>query len=131
MTYGVNDNIMAGAAPDEGAEQREEDHVSVGDSVSRLVSSGKEFVQAELALARTRTTLVAGAAQRIAILGVLAVIVAFGMIVTLMIGAVLALAPVIGLGFSLLAVTGAALVVLAICGLGIKGQVARIGSFLK
>lgn len=109
-------------SPDEGA--------SISDSVERLIGSAKELAEAEVALAKLRGGIVAGGAKWIAILGVAAFIIAFGMIVTLMIGAVLALAPLWGLGLAVLAVTGAALLVILLCGMGISVQVGRIkGAF--
>jgi len=103
---------------------------SLGDSFERLVGSARELAEAEIALAKLRGGVVAGAAKWIGILAVAAFVIAFGMIVTLMVGAVMALAPLCGLGLAVLAVTGIALVVILLCALGIKGQVGRImGAF--
>lgn len=100
--------------------------VSIGDTLAHVVSTAKDFAAAEIALAKQRGAIIASAGQYIAVLGIAAFIIAFGMIVTLMIGAVLALAPLWGLGLALLAVTGGALLVILLCGVGIKVQVSRI-----
>ncbi|MFT3966460.1 MAG: phage holin family protein [Sphingobium sp.] len=99
---------------------------SLGDTVARLGQAARGFAEAELGLARKRAAIIGGAARWIAVLGGIAFIVAFGMIVTLMIGAVLALSPHWGLGLSLLAVTGTALLAIIFCAFGIKAQIARI-----
>lgn len=103
-----------------------DDEASLGDSVERLIGSAKEFADAEIALAKVRGGILAGAAKWIAIFGVSAFLIAFAMIVTLMIGAVLALAPLWGLGLAVLAVTGAAAVAILLCALGISSQIGRI-----
>lgn len=102
------------------------ENFSLGETVQHLVRAARESANAELSLVRLRATIVGSAAKWIAILGVIAFITAFGMIVTLMIGAVLALTPLWGLGFALLAVTGAALFAILLCGWGISTQVGRI-----
>lgn len=118
--------------PTEDATPRnEEDERPLGATIERLVGAGKVWAQAEVDLAKRRGALLAGAAKWIAILGLLAAITAFGMIVTLMIGAVLALAPLWGLGWAVLAVTGIALIVVLLCALGIKVQIGRIGGIVK
>lgn len=119
--------MAADRAPDPGpATVDRHDEASLGDTFNRLGQAARNFAEAELSLAKKRGAIIAGAARWIAILGVVAFIVAFGIIVTLMVGAVLALAPLWGLGLSLLAVTGAAIVAILLCALGIKGQVSRI-----
>ncbi|HEX7857075.1 MAG TPA: phage holin family protein [Sphingobium sp.] len=102
------------------------DEASISETLHRLTGAAKQFAEAELALARKRGSIIAGAVRWIAILGAVAFIIAFGMIVTLMVGAILALAPYWGLGLSLLAVTGGALLAIILCALIIKGQVSRI-----
>lgn len=122
MTH-IDDNFTAtGPVPD--APVHEE--ASLGDAFTRVGNAARVFAGAEVALLKKRGAIIGGAARWIAIFGVIAFIIAFGMIVTLMIGAVLALAPLWGLGLALLAVTGAALVAILLCALGIRGQVARI-----
>ncbi len=103
-----------------------DDHPSLGDSINRVVGAAKETVDAELSLVRVRASHIGTSAKWIAIFAVVAIITAFGMIVTLMIGAVLALAPLWGLGLALLAVTGAALLVVILCGLGVSAQISRL-----
>ena len=103
-----------------------QDEGSLGASFTRVAQAAKAFTEAELALLKKRGAIVGGATRSIAVLGVIAFIIAFGMIVTLMIGAVLALAPLWGLGYALLAITGAALLAIILCALGIMGQVSRI-----
>ncbi|CAN5275916.1 hypothetical protein BH10PSE13_BH10PSE13_01940 [soil metagenome] len=121
----MTDNIDARTYP--GATQSpDEDDASLGDSFERLVGSAKELAEAEVALVKLRGSVVAGAAKWIGLLVAVAFVIAFGMIVTLMIGAVMALAPHWGLGLSVLAVTGIALVLILLCGLAIRGQVGRI-----
>lgn len=103
---------------------------SIVHSVERLFGSAKELAEAEVALVKLRGGVIAGAAKWIGLLGAAAFVIAFGMIVTLMVGAVLALAPIWGLGMAVLAVTGVSLIVILLCGLGISAQVGKIkGSF--
>ncbi len=103
-----------------------EEHMSLGETLHRVTGAVRETVDAELTLARVRLSLVGSAAKWIAILGIVAFITAFGMVVTLMIGAILALAPLWGLGLAILSVTGAALLAILLCGWGISAQFARI-----
>jgi hypothetical protein len=111
----------AGAALADGHQEE-----SLGSSFTRLSHAAKGFVDAEVTLAKKRGIIIASAVAWIAAFGAIGFVIAFGMIVTLMIGAVMALAPLWGLGLSLLAVTGVALVAILLCGLVIKAQVARI-----
>lgn len=110
---------------------RHEDDPPLGASLDRLIGSARELAQAEIALAKTRGSIVAGAARWIALLIGAVVVIAFGMIITLMVGAVMALAPIWGLGLAVLAVTGVALVVIILCGLGIMAQIGRIKGALR
>ncbi|HEX7819032.1 MAG TPA: hypothetical protein VF463_00290 [Sphingobium sp.] len=119
-------SAMDGAAQDAERAAGLTDDLSLGESVKRAVSAVRESIDAELSLVRLRAAIVGSAAKWIAILGVIAFITAFGMIVTLMIGAIMALAPLWGLGLALLAVTGAALLAILLCGWGISVQINRI-----
>lgn len=112
-------------------EQDAGDEPSLGESVERLIGSARELADAELTLAKARGGRLATATKWIAIWGVVAFITAFGMIVTLMIGAVLALAPLWGLGIAVLAVTGVALLAIILCLLAIKAQIGRIKGALS
>lgn len=107
-----------------------DEHASIGDAVHRITNAAREAVDAELSLVRLRAAVFGSAAKWIAMFGVIAIITAFATIVTLMVGAVLALAPHWGLGFALLAVTGVALLAVILCGLVIKAQFARMRSIL-
>jgi uncharacterized protein YacL len=107
------------------------DEDSLTETLVRLSGAAKSFVDAERTLAKKRGAIIGGAAQWIAIFGVVAFIIAFGMIVTLMVGAILALAPLWGLGLSLLAVTGVAFLTIILCALGIKAQIGRIREGLR
>jgi uncharacterized membrane protein YqjE len=103
---------------------------SLGATIQHFGSAAKEAVESHVALVGVRASLVGSAAKWIAVFGALAFVIVFGLIVTMMIGAVLALAPLWGLGWSLLAVGAVALIAIAACGLGIRAQMVRIKGFL-
>ncbi|MET0362739.1 MAG: hypothetical protein ABW048_13415 [Sphingobium sp.] len=103
---------------------------SLGATIQHFGSAAREAVESHIALVGVRASLVGSAAKWIALFGILAFIIAFGLVVTMMIGAVLALAPLWGLGWSLLAVAVIALAAIAVCGLGIRAQMTRIKGFL-
>lgn len=124
-----NDEDMGGsehARNPTGAADDIAQETSLGDTVRRLGVAAQSFAAAEVALVKKRGTIIAGAAGWIAVWGALAFMLAFSMIVTLMVGAILALAPLWGLGLSLLFVTGVALLLLLLCVVGIKAQIGRI-----
>jgi hypothetical protein len=98
----------------------------IGETMDRLIDTGREFVEAEIGWAKARGFYALAAARNIALLAAIALVIVFGMIVTLMLGTVMALTPVIGIGLALLAVTVAALVAILLCGLGIRVYVRRI-----
>jgi uncharacterized membrane protein YqjE len=104
---------------------------SLGDTIQRFVGASKEAVSAELSLVQVRASLIGSTAKWIAILAVIAVITAFGMIMTLMIGAVLALAPLWGLGLAVLMVTGAAFLAILLCAFGIRAQIIRLKGLVR
>ncbi|MCE7797788.1 phage holin family protein [Sphingobium sufflavum] len=112
-------------------ERVRDDGPSLGETVQRLSHAARESVDAELSLVRLRAALLGTATKWIAVLAVIAVITAFAMIVTLMIGALLALSQLWGLGWALLAVTGVALLAILLCGLGIRAQVARVKGIVR
>jgi hypothetical protein len=121
--------VEAPAANPDG--EPESGDVSLSEAMRRLLHSGRELASAEIALGKLRIALLGHAAAWIAALAVLAVIIAFGMIVTLMVGAILALAPHWGLGLAVLAVTGVALLILLACGLGIWSKVRTMTDILR
>ena len=102
------------------------DHASLGESFSRVGRAAQQSFHAELTLVKARASIIGAAAQSIALFGVIALILLLALIVTLMIGAVMALAPHWGIGWALLAVTGVALLAIIFCGVAIMAQVKRI-----
>lgn len=101
------------------------------DRIEQLFEAGKEVADAEVAWVKARASYIASAAAWIAGLGAAALILAFGLIVTLMVGSVLALAPHIGLGLAVLAVCLAGVVMIFLCVLAIKQFVRRIAYAAK
>lgn len=101
------------------------------DRIEQLFEAGKEVADAEVAWVKARAGYIVSAATWIAGLGAAALILAFGLIVTLMVGSVLALAPHIGLGLAVLAVCVAGIVMIFLCVLAIKQFVRRIAYAAK
>lgn len=84
------------------------------DVVVRLFESGRAYADAEIDRQKLRAALVASGLRTVAILGLVALILLFGTLVTLMLGLVLALAPLVTpLGATAAVVLGS-LVVIAI-----------------
>lgn len=107
------------------------DELPIRETIARLVAAGKDLVDAEMAWAKARATFITAAARTALIYGAVAFFLAFGLIVALLVGAVLALTPVIGVGLALLVVTIGALVLIGLCALVIRSQVRRIVGALK
>lgn len=108
-----------------------DDDRPIGDTFEQLIDAGKELAEAEKAWIKARGAYIASALAWIGGLGALAFALAFATVVTLMVGAVFALAPHIGPGLALLAVCVVAALLILGCGLAIKGFVRRIASITK
>lgn len=109
-----------------GPDAQPEHEESLKESLERLWSAGRDLALAELDWARARAAYLGAAVQRIAIFGAVAFILALALIITLFVGALLALAPLIGIGWAILVVAVTGLLFLAGCALGIQAQVRRI-----
>ncbi|HTH29678.1 MAG TPA: hypothetical protein VL918_14585 [Sphingobium sp.] len=103
----------------------------IGDTFEHLVEASKELAEAELAWVKARAAYVTNAVAWIGGLGALAFALAFAMIVTLMVGAVFALAPHIGPGLALLVTCLAAGAIILACVLGMRRFVGRIARIVK
>lgn len=101
------------------------------DTIEQLFEAGKELADAEVAWVKARAAYLGSALTWIAIFGVVALVLGFGLIVTLMVGSVLALAPHIGLGLALVAICLATGAVILFCVLAIKLFVRRIAFLTK
>lgn len=99
---------------------------SLGDMLARLARSGRDYAQAELGRQRLRAEIIGAGVRDIAILVGLAAILAFGALVALLVGLVIALSPLLTpLGATGAVVIGAlALVVLLL--LLARGRLRRI-----
>lgn len=96
------------------------------DSIRQLVDAAKALAAAEADRAKVKASFVLAAAQRIAIFGVLALVLVIGLVVTLLVGLMLCLEPLIGIGLALLATVVVALAVLGLLAMGIMNQIKRI-----
>jgi hypothetical protein len=103
----------------------------ISDTFDHLIDAGRELAEAELAWAKARGAYIASAMAWIGGLGALAFALAFALIVTLMVGAVFALAPHIGPGLALLAVCAAAALIIMGCLLGVRRFARRIADLAK
>lgn len=108
--------------------QAEGDQETVRAAFSRLYTDGRAYAQAEGQRQKLRAGLVGAGVRDAAIMGVVALMLLFAAIVTLLIGLVIALAPVLGPLWATLAVFGGALLVAALLLLLAK---ARIGRMMK
>jgi hypothetical protein len=105
-----------------------DDDKPIGDAVSDLLASGKDYAQAELRWVSLRGKLLAAGARDVAIAGVFALVLLLALLTALLVGLILALTPQIGPWWSLLAVCGGTLLVLLIVGLVAR---ARVGQMMK
>jgi uncharacterized membrane protein len=67
----------------------------LGDVLTRLAETGRTYAEAEIDRQRLRAAFVGSRLQTVAILVLIALILIFGALVTLMLGLVLALAPIL------------------------------------
>jgi hypothetical protein len=118
------------SGPAIGPDAADEDQ-PISDTFEHLIDAGRELAEAELAWAKARAAYVASAMAWIGGLGALAFALAFALIVTLMVGAVFALAPHIGPGLALLAVCAAAALIILACLLGMRRFAGRIADLAK
>ncbi|MCW2382039.1 MULTISPECIES: phage holin family protein [unclassified Sphingobium] len=93
---------------------------TIGESFSRLIASGRELAEAELTWAKLKAALIAAAARRAALFGVLAFLFVSLALVTLVAAAVIALAPSVGWLGAALIVAGGLLLLALLCGLMVK-----------
>lgn len=108
-----------------------DDDRPIGDTFEHLIDASKELADAELAWVKARGAYIASALAWISGLGALALALAFATVVTVMVGAVFALAPHIGPGLALLAVCVVAGLVILGCALAIRLFVRRIAGLAK
>ncbi|CAN5450308.1 hypothetical protein BH10PSE14_BH10PSE14_17690 [soil metagenome] len=80
----------------------------------RLVDTARDYAEAELDRQKFRAIVVASGLRTVGILGVVALILMFGTLVTLMLGLVLALAPLLSPLGATAAVAAAGLVIVAV-----------------
>lgn len=92
-------------------------HRHLDDDLRSLVDRGLALAGAEVELQKARATYAASKAKTIAILGGLALVLAFFALVALTVGLVIALTPMIGALGATLAVFGGLLVIALVCGL--------------
>ncbi|MBN8830338.1 MAG: phage holin family protein [Sphingomonadales bacterium] len=90
------------------------DDGSVRASITRLVASGRELAEAELAWAKLKAAVIADGLRRWLILATLAMIFLVMGVVILIASAIIALAPAIGLLLASLIVAGSAILLAAI-----------------
>ena len=94
-----------------GAEARSRADDSVRAAFTRLYADGRAYASAELDKQKAKAGIVTTAVRTVAICAVIALILVFAAIVTLLVGLVFALAPIVGAIWSTLIVVGIALVI--------------------
>lgn len=99
---------------------------SVKDVFARLIADGRAYAAAEANRQKLRATVVAVAIRNVAIFAVIALMVIFAGIITLLIGMVIALTPNIGALWATLAVFGASVLVAIILLLLAKASIGRM-----
>lgn len=97
-------------------------HRHLEDDLRGLVDRGMAFARAEVELQKARGAYAAGRLKWIALLGGLALVLAFFSLVALTVGLVIALAPLFGALGATLAVAGGLVIVSLICALIATGQ---------
>ena len=117
----------SGWSPDPAPPPRE----GLRDLIRRLLADGRAYAEAEARRQKVRATYIAACVRDIAIAGVIALVLFAGMLVTLMIGLVWALAPVLGNWGALGVVVGGTLIVILLLGLFARSRVKRITRRLK
>lgn len=103
-----------------------EDDGSIRASVTRLLASGKELAEAELAWARAKGAVVAAGLSMSLIWAVLALILAVMGIGLLVVAAIVALMPLVGLLAASLIVAGLAILGALLCGLAARRTLANL-----
>lgn len=88
----------------------EAEPISLGEDLRLLIEEGKALSQAEIAWQKARARYAAGQAGGIAVLGLLALALAFFALMALAVGSILALTPLLGPWGATAAVAGALLV---------------------
>jgi uncharacterized membrane protein YqjE len=96
------------------------DDGSIGASVARLVASGKELAEAELAWAKLKGALIAEGLRKWLVFASLALIFLVMGVVILIVSAIIALTPYVGLLYASLIVAGIAVFGAAICALAAR-----------
>lgn len=99
---------------------------SVRDVLTRLYEDGRAYARAEADKQKAKAGIVAGGVRNAAILGVLALILAFGAIVALLVGLILSLAQLLAPIWATLIVVGGTLAVVLILLLLAKGCISRM-----
>jgi uncharacterized protein (DUF983 family) len=109
----------------DGPEDRARDE-SVRDVLTRLYADGRAYAKAEADKQKARAGIVAGGVRNAAILGVVALILAFGAIVALLVGLIFSLAQLLPPIWATLIVVGGTLAVVLILLLLAKGCISRM-----
>ncbi|MBB6122466.1 phage holin family protein [Sphingobium subterraneum] len=91
--------------------------------IRRAVAEGKIYASAEASRQKLRAAHYVRMAIRIAVLGIVALVLLIGALVALLVGLIVALAPVVGAGWATLLVIAGTFVVIAILGLIAKARV--------
>ena len=94
----IDDNIIANDRSAQGFAEEAADAVddSIGGRFTRLIESGRDYVDAELDRQKLRAGLVGTALRQVAILAGVAAMLLFATILALMVGLILALMDVVG-----------------------------------
>jgi hypothetical protein len=109
----------------------EEADDSIRAAFQRLIADGRAYAQAEAEKQKLKAGIVGAAVRDAAILGIVALMLVFAILVALLIGLILALAPQLGIGWAIGAVLSSALVVTLVLLLLAKARIGRMRKALK
>lgn len=111
--------------------QTEGDEESVRATFTRLYADGRAYAQAEAQRQKLRAGIVGAGVRNAAILGIVALMLLFAAIVTLLIGLVIALSATIGPLWATLAVFGGSVLIAVLLLLLAKGQISHMLKAIK
>ena len=104
---------------------------SVREVLARLYTDGRAYAQAEVERQKLRAGIAGAGVRNAAILGIVALMLLFAAIVTLLIGLVIALSAMIGPLWATLAVFGGAVLIAVLLLLLAKGQISHMLKTIK